>query len=964
MAACRPKLNSHPGVDLYLSRFAESEWRGIVRPWLEKGGGRLERAIVIAPTRGQTHALKQRCIAEGVPLLGVEFLTPGLARKKRAQLPGLGRSLQLLVLRALIGARQEGLAEDDPARGFWTSLESDLEAAVGDYEELIRGGFRPDKFPRAELGGLFGEFEARVARIGFAIAPVQDVEAGVTVPAAGSPLVADRVLILAGGPEGWGEFFGLVALARRCASVTVVVADPEFRGKGSSGEEWVAVWEKVLGVDSVPVASDEPAESCAAVFDIWSGAAGGAAQARVILGSSRSDEMERVAEAVDQLLGEGADNVAVVFPQAGAAHVGLTRLLGDRGVAFADLVGQYGTPPVDTVVQRLIADFYARGCRLEELLALWPLLRSLGLANLPLGEARAVCQRLFDEVQAHAIEPHLGRLDSLRASGAREVARVARLLLPGWPAKLTPAEALTRFEAVRDRLGLSEPAGWAALREFAARAQDPMPSSALLEAILSFLPERGPAQGAPGQGQFARVTLTTLPRAVGVAWSDVVFVEANAGTWPVEREPSCWIGEEARRRLNLEGRFTLGLPTSEDRAALTRRMLASVARDTRRSATFSAALFSGDRPEERLGPNSWLERILWAKGQMSAPAKASEPFGLLAAAAFPARAGGAGGDTGWLGIWNRRRDPGARFDEYFLGDPAGRAVPSRLSAREIEAGIRDPACLWFDTVLRVRRVGWGTFPRARRKSLGTWVHMVLAGSLRGAPASGDFFQFPDRASAAATLKSELDGLRARWPSDSYWDSFHMDVARAARELLARVFELPTLPFGAVEVEVPAGATIPAGRAGRIPVQGRMDLVLSGAAGWPGSRVEIADYKTGGGPMMSPKRMESTGASLQLGVYLHAVLSAGASASVWMLKPEEKPRMMGEEALVRASAKLAILGEHLVSGLYGALTPDRDEFTRGFEWPLACAPIAASVLEAKFAATFGSALQAEEGAPHG
>jgi hypothetical protein len=192
----------------------------------------------------------------------------------------------------------------------------------------------------------------------------------------------------------------------------------------------------------------------------------------------------------------------------------------------------------------------------------------------------------------------------------------------------------------------------------------------------------------------------------------------------------------------------------------------------------------------------------------------------------------------------------------------------------------------------------------------------------------------------------------------------MDVARAARELLATVFELPALPYGAVEVEVPEGATIPAGRAGRIPVKGRMDLVLSDAAGWPGSRVEIVDYKTGGGPMMSPKRMASTGASLQLGVYLHAVLSAGASASVWMLKPEVKPRMMGEEALGLASAKLSIIGEHLVSGLYGARTPDRDDFTRAFEWPLACAPIAASVLEAKFAATFGTVPQAEAGDSHG
>lgn len=237
--------------------------------------------------------------------------------------------------------------------------------------------------------------------------------------------------------------------------------------------------------------------------------------------------------------------------------------------------------------------------------------------------------------------------------------------------------------------------------------------------------------------------------------------------------------------------------------------------------------------------------------------------------------------------------------------------------------------------------------------MGTWVHRVLASAMRGTPVSGDFFQFPDRASSEARLASELGSLRARWPDDRYWDSFHGDVARASRELLARVYELPGHPFAAVEVDVPEGATIPAGDAGRVPVHGRMDLVLSDSGSWPGANIEIVDFKTGAGPLLSARRMNSTGASLQLGVYLHAVLSMGAKAGVWMLKPEEQPRRIGEEALERASAKLGILGSHLVSGLYGARTPDRGEYVRGFEWPLACAPIAASVLEAKFEVTFGA-----------
>ena len=950
MAACRPKLNSHPGVDLFLSRFAESEWRGVVRPWLERGRGGLERAIVVAPTRGQTHALKQRCLAEGVALLGVEFLTPGLARRKRAQPAGIGRSLQILVLRTLIEARLAPLAPGDPARGVWSSLSSDLESALSDFEELVRGGFEAGDFPRSELRDVFGEMAAWVERNGYALGPRQDVEAGLAPAPHGLAPIADRILILAGGAEGWGDFFGLAALTRRCAAVTVVLAEPEFAGRGALGEEWVEVWQAHLGVEPRLVDASDPVEGCGAVAELWAGAGGSADRAEVIVGRTRSDEMERVASAVQGLLDEGSDNIAVIFPGAGASHARLVRLLGNRGIAFADLIGTAGTPPVDTRIQRALVDFYDRGCRVEELLALWPLLRSLGMARATLAQARSACQRLFDEVQSHAIEPHVGLLEGLGREGGREAARVARLLLPGWPRELSPADALARFEAVRDRLTLSEPAGWAALRAFAARVAEPMPARALLEAIRSFLPEAGPAPQSPGAGGFARVTLTTCRRAAGVAWSDAILVESNSGIWPERREPSCWIGDDGRRALNSSGRFSLGVPTGDDRAAQERRLLCAVARDTRRRIIFSAARFDEEDPELKLGPNAWLERVMWSKGLVSSGAEA-DGFGPLGE---PTPAGPRPAPSPWFDIWLRRRDPAAAFDEFFLADPTGASRPGRLSAIQVERGIEDPARLWFDAVLGVARVGWGPFSRARRKSMGTAVHRVLAEAMRGAPAEGDFFRLPARQHARSALAAALGALRARWPADCYWDSFHMDVSRAARELLERVYGLPAAPFAAVEVSLPKDATIALGGQQRISVHGRMDLVLSDRPGWAGARVEIVDFKTGGDPMLSARRMESTGASLQLGVYLQAALSVGATGSVWMLKPEKAPAGLGTGELGRACAKLLLLGEHLRSGVYGARTPDRGEHTHGFEWPLACAPIASAVLEGKFAATFGAA----------
>lgn len=959
MAACRPKLKNHPGVEFFLSRFAEGEWREVVRPWLEASAGTLSRSLLVVPTRGQAQALKQRCLAEGVSLLGVEFLTPGLARQKRGRAEPLAPPLQLLVLRDRVEARLAALAADDPARGVWKSLASDLEAAWADFEDLLRGGFRAADFPRPELQALFAELVAWAEAHGYELAPLQDEADALTPPPPGTPAIADRLLVLAGGPEGWPHFFGLVALARRCGAVAVVVAEPEFRGRAGSAEEWVDAWQKALGVEPAVVGGDEP-ETCAPVAELWSGGAGASDRADILVGASRSDEMALVADAVQRRLEAGAATVAVVFAGPGAAHERLRLLFEQRGVAYADLIGSAGTLPVDTQIQRALVDFYDRGCRLEELLVLWPLLAAVNLTAVTPGEARWAAQRHFDAVQSHLLEPHLERLELSPHRHAPELARVARLLLPGWPAALSPGEALARFEAARDCLQGEAPAGWSVLREFARRVPEALPAAALLEAIRQFLPEKGPPRQAAGRSTFARVTLTTCRRAAGVAWSDTIFAESNAGVWPLRREPSVWLGDDERRELDRRsGRFSLGLPTSEDRAALERRLYCAVARDTAGRVTFSAALFSEEDPESRLDPNAWLERVMWGLGLLPEPAGSVAAFETLAAARLARWPGPEHPSLPrWHEIWERRRSATAPFDEFFLGDPSGARRPARLTPSQIQAVVRDPAQLWFDVVLGVRRVPWSPFTRALPKALGDIVHQLLRRALRGAPAEGRFAEQAPRDEAEAKLAAGLAELRRRWPADRYWDSFHLEVARAARELLGRVFELPPAGFSAVEEPLPEGASVPVGRGQRVGVHGRMDLVLADRPRWAGARVEIVDFKTGSDPALTVARMAG-GASLQLGVYLEAARSLGASGSVWMLKPEARPSAIAMEELEPALAKLAVLGEHLATGLYGALTADRTEYTHGFEWPLACAPIGEAILRAKFAATFGAPSPGEE-----
>ena len=235
MAAGHPKLSTHPGAELFLSRFAEGEWLGVVRPWLENCSGTLERSLVVAPTRGHTHALKRRCMVENVPLLGVEFLTPGLARKKRCATTDPGRALQLLILRARIESRMAPLGREDPARLIWRSLASDLEAALGDFDDLIRAGFDARDFPRAELREVFGEMAEWMRSHGFSLGPVEDRGAALGPgEAARGGRFAGRLLLVAGGPECRGEFFGLAALAWRCLSVTVALPRAGIRRRGRS----------------------------------------------------------------------------------------------------------------------------------------------------------------------------------------------------------------------------------------------------------------------------------------------------------------------------------------------------------------------------------------------------------------------------------------------------------------------------------------------------------------------------------------------------------------------------------------------------------------------------------------------------------------------------------------------------------------------------------------------------------
>jgi hypothetical protein len=265
-------------------------------------------------------------------------------------------------------------------------------------------------------------------------------------------------------------------------------------------------------------------------------------------------------------------------------------------------------------------------------------------------------------------------------------------------------------------------------------------------------------------------------------------------------------------------------------------------------------------------------------------------------------------------------------------------------------------------VLQLRRTEWSPLVRKRRLTLGSLAHQLLARVLRGTPVGGTFARRPLPEEADTALRAELASLRERWPRDRYWDSFHAELGEMTRLLLGQVCRLPAGPYVAVEAKLPAGTAIPlAGTGETIGIIGRMDLVLSDRPDWGGAQVDVVDFKTGADARLSAAAMANV-ASLQLGIYLAAVQSLGTRGGrVWMLKPDQtKPTYITADELPLALAGLAQLGRHLATGRYGARTIDRTDFVSGYPWPIACAPIPQSVLERKFAATFGGAVAAGGG----
>ena len=970
-------MSETSSVNLWLVRGAGAAWERVARPWLEAGRGVLSRRLVVVPTRGQALVWKQRCVREGVPLLGVEFITPGLARRKwlpllAADRPALGREFLRLGWRGLIERRLAAPAGDDEAieferRAIWRSLRSDPDRALRALDDVLQAGLGPEAFPRRELAELGRDLRAWAERLGYGLGPAQAIAAATDPLPENTPALADDVLVLGLGAENDGEFFNVAALVRRCARATVALPAPALRGAADADpaerpdEAWVTRWEKFLGVAATPV--EEPGEELGHA----PGTEGVAA--RWQFGATRADEAEIIVEQVCAWLEAGLDatgDLGVIFPGPGPLHRLVSARLRDLGVPHHDLVGRGAAPPPDTQLLRGVVEFWSRGGRLDELLTLRPRLKALGLAGQEADDAafRAHVEEVFHATCEHelaATDHAAGEAEAAEkiSDAEADLRRLAEVLLPAWPEQLALADALRRVEAVGAAWGLQTPEGFETLTGFAARETGLWPRELVAELVLAFLPELADADETPAhRGVFAPVVLATRRRAEGAPWTGLVLAQANAGEWPRRRDPNPWFDDAAR--LALRRRGVPAPMTSEDASALERAGYQALASDAAAECVVTASACDEREPDRPLAPNAFLERLLWSAGER----RPAEALARLARARRPdTDAGDEKRTASWRAVRDGRRDPARAFDGYFLCiDPVdtegGEApLPERLSPSTLEKGAADPAVLWFRGLLRLEPARREPLARALPLRRGQVAHRLLADAVRPAGCrDGEWGPLRPEAEARARLEAGLAGERvARAGGDWYWEAEHGRLEALCRGLLARFYATGEGDYAVVECWLPEAArlTLPGWT---IPVRGRMDVARADRPGWEGARVHVYDYKSGAAERaLDAARMAERAESLQLAIYLDAVRSLGAAgATIWKLTAEEASPL-GAEELDAALAGLPRLLDAMRAGRYGALTPDRNPHggREPWPWPIACTPISARDLRAKHALTFGA-----------
>jgi len=995
-------------VCLRVSPHPAAVWVESAGPWLRAHGADWrEKRAVLAPNAAWIAALKGAAIEERLPILGVEWYTPGRWRAlAMGTLPGPARRIALREdLHLLLELAANSLPDNPLARAYGVD--------PAPFQELLdaleNAGWNADVLPdpaARELAWTAAKLRMQAGRLTSAAAD------GVLNQAAAAgtlPLLGRRLLVVGFSPRDWPLSVLLesaVAAYADCELVFDVAQNVVESGQATAA--WIGMWEEKTGVLAdyleAPLDTPAPFASLATEFDepinasvhskkvaprlktspilclaenLQSEADLVAAQALAFL---RESENARVGVVVGSAGSPLAREVAARFAALGCPHHDATGYLPGREKAQA--------------LFEAWLDWQEDG-RLAGLIE-W--VRTAGrLGLLPEGSARNVEKSLREAARALLTDDPavLAAWLNVASNSSLEV----RAFLADWPRLPESAswdDFLQKILVVSEKLRWPDPLEMLEQRsgDWREKLIAPALRSAVLRWVRAVTRVPGRTRDALGREPWARLQIVDAASAAAQTWTHLVLGGLQHGEWPVDDQDSPLFDDAQAQKLNHqairqgshgEGHWTVTpgrglLLTSVDHRRLDRANFARLlALPTTGLALTACVADPADGRRARLSEYYWavartvLGRLPTEEDWVTLAklsGKRLEIFsGILSkSSSTPLRDEicAAPGPEQTAHAFCTRRDPTKSFDEFSFSLRKPPAEPLRLSCKAWDEALKRPGAAWFKYLLRAEPRWNPAEDDTTRMSIGLWAHeWVRPGPANASksfllPNMETWRKFSAQAAKEARTSAETAFSAVGRKLPESWLDARSSAARLAEQWIDALGGMPDWPHALTEINLPAGlcCALPSVRE-LVPLSGRMDLVLfpkgvvfaegklRGVNAW------LFDFKTGGDDELSMKRL-AKGQGLQLALYARALLALGADAvSLTLLNAEAKPesQLSSRELDAPELAQFwQLLADFAVRGVWGEFCDLEDEHASPGDYPSATLPIAVEILLHKWELT--------------
>jgi hypothetical protein len=975
-------------------------WAEAVEPWLRARGKQWrERRAVLVPNAAWAAALKAQAVENGLPIIGVNWFTPGKFRAQALRMRA-GSPVRVALredLHLLIELAAAGLPENPLARAYG--------ADAAPFQELLDAldgvGWSAEVLPDAaarELAAAAGNLRKKA---GWLTAAEADRSLLAAVAGDSELRMGEHLLAVGFGPGDWALRPLLEAATGLYAEAEFVLEVVDFAQ--SAAAAWVGTWEEKAGsaewleapvekrgrfAELALALAEKRAEE--ATLRPGAGLVSGP-MPQMFLAEDLQAEADLVVALALRFLNEAGEGTARVGVVVGPVNSPLAREVAARFVALGlphhDALGHQ---PGRTTAQALFEawlDWQENG-RLAGLVAWVRAAQRLG--RLSEREAAAVEEELKEAADA-TLSDDPAVLNAWLNGSKGEKAAAFLAEWPRLPETGTWDVLMAGIQAVAEKMEWPDPPGALVERaSFWAGALDgPVPLAAVLRWVRAVT--RVPGRTRDGRESFAPLQIVDAESAAAQPWTHLVLGGLQHGEWPADEDDSPLLDEAHVKGLNKqilrqgsqgEGHWVMApghgwLLTSGERHQLARAAFARLAglptsgltltarraepaggRAARLSEYFwtTAAHVLGRLPNER----DWEELLrrsrTWkeaARKNWAGEAKPETPELAEAARAYAAR-------RNWAGP----------FDEFSFCLKDAPAGALRLSCKAWEEAVARPGATWFKQVLRVEPRWDPATEDSTRRVIGTWAHAWVRaepGTERGESAP-ESQPRPERSFWEKMATGRADELRSQAttafatagrPLPEAWLDAWASAGRAARDWIEALADLDGWPEALAEVHLPKGLSAALPQSGALlRLTGRLDLVLLarrgvlGPGGLAGGEAWLVDFKSGSDEPLRLTKL-AKGGGLQLTLYALALRALGAGAvrltllardgaAEAQLKGEalEDPQLEGLWRLVAAMA----------GGQWGEWHDLADEHDRSGDYPLATLPVAGDILGRKWELT--------------